>query len=55
MSGRGHRPQISWIYYDAHHLGGFLFVCAIAIMPDAIMASFKVPYLVVSFFGGTVF
>jgi preprotein translocase subunit SecY len=34
-------------------LAGALFVCAIAIMPDAIMASFKVPYLVASFFGGT--
>lgn len=34
-------------------LTGALFICAIAIMPDAIMASFKVPYLVASFFGGT--
>ncbi|MFA5088376.1 MAG: preprotein translocase subunit SecY [Candidatus Omnitrophota bacterium] len=34
-------------------LAGALFICAIAIMPDAIMASFKVPYLVASFFGGT--
>lgn len=34
-------------------LAGALFVCGIAIMPDAIMASFKVPYLVASFFGGT--
>ncbi len=34
-------------------LAGALFVCAIAIMPDAIMSSFKVPYLVASFFGGT--
>ncbi|MFT5387012.1 MAG: preprotein translocase subunit SecY [Lysobacterales bacterium] len=34
-------------------LVGALFICAIAIMPDAIMASFKVPYLVASFFGGT--
>ncbi|OGX24421.1 MAG: preprotein translocase subunit SecY [Omnitrophica WOR_2 bacterium RIFCSPHIGHO2_01_FULL_48_9] len=34
-------------------LAGSLFVCVIAIMPDAIMASFKVPYLVASFFGGT--
>lgn len=34
-------------------LVGSLFVCAIAVMPDAIMASFKVPYLVASFFGGT--
>ncbi len=34
-------------------LAGALFVCAIAIMPDAIMAGFKVPYLVASFFGGT--
>ncbi len=32
---------------------GALFICVIAIMPDAIMASFKVPYLVASFFGGT--
>ncbi|HLF17499.1 MAG TPA: preprotein translocase subunit SecY [Candidatus Omnitrophota bacterium] len=34
-------------------LAGALFICAIAVMPDAIMASFKVPYLVASFFGGT--
>jgi len=34
-------------------LAGAIFICAIAIMPDAIMASFKVPYLVASFFGGT--
>ena len=34
-------------------LAGALFICVIAIMPDAIMASFKVPYLVASFFGGT--
>ncbi|MBU0469354.1 MAG: preprotein translocase subunit SecY [Candidatus Omnitrophica bacterium] len=34
-------------------LTGALFICVIAIMPDAIMASFKVPYLVASFFGGT--
>lgn len=34
-------------------LTGAFFICAIAIMPDAIMASFKVPYLVASFFGGT--
>jgi preprotein translocase subunit SecY len=34
-------------------LAGALFICAIAIMPDWIMASFKVPYLVASFFGGT--
>lgn len=34
-------------------LAGAFFICAIAIMPDAIMASFKVPYLVASFFGGT--
>lgn len=34
-------------------LAGALFICGIAIMPDAIMASFKVPYLVASFFGGT--
>ncbi len=34
-------------------LVGALFVCTIAVMPDAIMASFKVPYLVASFFGGT--
>lgn len=34
-------------------LAGALFVCSIAIMPDAIMAAFKVPYLVASFFGGT--
>ncbi len=34
-------------------LVGALFICCIAVMPDAIMASFKVPYLVASFFGGT--
>ena len=34
-------------------LAGAFFICIIAIMPDAIMASFKVPYLVASFFGGT--
>ena len=34
-------------------LAGAVFICAIAIMPDAIMAAFKVPYLVASFFGGT--
>lgn len=34
-------------------LAGALFICIIAVMPDAIMASFKVPYLVASFFGGT--
>ena len=32
---------------------GALYICIIAVMPDAIMASFKVPYLVASFFGGT--
>ncbi|MBF0478723.1 MAG: preprotein translocase subunit SecY [Candidatus Omnitrophica bacterium] len=34
-------------------LAGALFICFIAVMPDAIMASFRVPYLVASFFGGT--
>jgi len=34
-------------------LAGAIFICCIATMPDAIMASFKVPYLVASFFGGT--
>ncbi|MEI6438163.1 MAG: preprotein translocase subunit SecY [Candidatus Omnitrophota bacterium] len=34
-------------------LAGAAFICCIAIMPDAIMASAKVPYLVASFFGGT--
>jgi len=34
-------------------LAGAIFICLIATMPDAIMASFKVPYLVASFFGGT--
>ena len=34
-------------------LAGAIFICAIAVMPDAIMASFNVPYLVASFFGGT--
>jgi preprotein translocase subunit SecY len=32
---------------------GSLFICVIAVMPDSMMASFKVPYLVASFFGGT--
>jgi preprotein translocase subunit SecY len=32
---------------------GSLFICVIAVMPDWMMASFKVPYLVASFFGGT--
>lgn len=32
---------------------GATFICVIAVMPDAIMASFRVPYLVASFFGGT--
>lgn len=34
-------------------LAGAFFICFIAVTPDAIMASFKVPYLVASFFGGT--
>ncbi len=34
-------------------LAGALFICVIAVMPDAIMAACKVPYLVASFFGGT--
>jgi preprotein translocase subunit SecY len=34
-------------------LFGALFIAFIAISPDAIMASLKVPYLVASFFGGT--
>lgn len=34
-------------------LAGAIFICFIATMPDAIMASFKVPYIVASFFGGT--
>jgi preprotein translocase subunit SecY len=34
-------------------LVGATFICAIAVMPDSIMASAKVPYLVASFFGGT--
>ena len=34
-------------------LVGAVFICTVAIMPDAIIASFKVPYLVASFFGGT--
>ena len=34
-------------------LAGAFFIMVIAVMPDAIMASFKVPYLVASFFGGT--
>jgi len=34
-------------------LAGSLFICVIAISPDAIMAAFRVPYMVASFFGGT--
>ncbi len=34
-------------------LVGALYICTIAVMPDAIMASLRVPYLVASFFGGT--
>ena len=34
-------------------LAGAIFIMIIAVMPDAIMASFRVPYLVASFFGGT--
>jgi preprotein translocase subunit SecY len=34
-------------------LAGAFFICIIAVMPDAIMASMRVPYLVASFFGGT--
>jgi preprotein translocase subunit SecY len=34
-------------------LAGAAFIACIAIMPDAIMAWLKVPYLVASFFGGT--
>ena len=34
-------------------LVGATFICCIAIMPDWIMATAKVPYLVASFFGGT--
>jgi preprotein translocase subunit SecY len=30
-----------------------LFIALIAIFPDLIMAWFKIPYLVASFFGGT--
>ncbi|MDE2028288.1 MAG: preprotein translocase subunit SecY [Candidatus Omnitrophica bacterium] len=32
---------------------GSLFICVIAVMPDAIYSAFNVPYLVASFFGGT--
>ncbi len=34
-------------------LAGACFICFIAVMPDAIQAAMKVPYLVASFFGGT--
>jgi preprotein translocase subunit SecY len=34
-------------------LAGAAFIAVIAIMPDFIMATLKVPYLVASFFGGT--
>jgi preprotein translocase subunit SecY len=34
-------------------LVGAVYICVIAVTPDAIMAAAKVPYLVASFFGGT--
>ncbi|MDD4910227.1 MAG: preprotein translocase subunit SecY [Candidatus Omnitrophica bacterium] len=34
-------------------LAGAMFIVAIAILPDMIMASLNVPYLIASFFGGT--
>jgi preprotein translocase subunit SecY len=34
-------------------LVGAIYICIIAVMPDWIMATLKVPYLVASFFGGT--
>ncbi len=34
-------------------LAGAFFMCVIAVMPDSIMAAFRVTYLVASFFGGT--
>lgn len=34
-------------------LAGAVFICVIAVMPDMIMSSARVPYLVASFFGGT--
>jgi preprotein translocase subunit SecY len=34
-------------------LAGAIYICFIAVSPDAIMAGAKVPYLVASFFGGT--
>ncbi|MFA4888467.1 MAG: preprotein translocase subunit SecY, partial [Candidatus Omnitrophota bacterium] len=34
-------------------LAGAIFIACIAILPDAVMAGLKVPYLVASFFGGT--
>ncbi|HPB67467.1 MAG TPA: preprotein translocase subunit SecY [Candidatus Omnitrophota bacterium] len=54
----GVRPGIQTANYlefvlERITLAGAFFICAIAIMPDAIMASFRVPYLVASFFGGT--
>ena len=47
-SKRGENPPLERIT-----LAGALFICVVAIMPDAIMSAFKVPYLVASFFGGT--
>ncbi len=54
----GVRPGIQTANYlefvlERITLAGAFFICAIAVMPDAIMASFRVPYLVASFFGGT--
>ena len=34
-------------------LAGAIFIAVIAILPDFVMATLKVPYLVASFFGGT--
>ncbi|MBM3244426.1 MAG: preprotein translocase subunit SecY, partial [Candidatus Omnitrophica bacterium] len=34
-------------------LAGAIFIAVIAILPDAIMAGLKVPYLIASFAGGT--
>ncbi len=54
----GIRPGVSTSEYLDYvttrvTLAGAIFIAIIAIVPDFIMASMKIPYLVASFFGGT--
>ena len=48
-------PTSDFLYYVMNRitLAGAIFIAMIAVFPDIIMASLKVPYLVASFFGGT--